>query len=177
MPRKTAILLLIVSALAAADVRGAIAASFVCGAPGARCGSALPKGAKCPNGPGWCQSGYFCGWRDNTAQPSTCLPVPPDCGKAGKDCCPSNTYKPHTKPDDIFNLKPFCTDGSYCFYFAPQQGLDNGDFYAGVKGALGSQLGDSRDFAKNLLIFFGSVLYPSNNLAAAFFIIRNVYCI
>lgn len=133
-PRITTVLLLML-AIAAASLQAATAATFVCGAPGAFCGSALPKNANCTNGPGWCQSGYFCGWQNNTGEPSKCLPVPQGCGKTGKDCCPSNTFKPHTKPDDIFNLKPFCTDGSYCFYFAPQRGLPNGDYYAGVKGA------------------------------------------
>jgi hypothetical protein len=36
--------------------------------------------------------------------------------------------------DDKFTMKPYCTDGSYCFFFAPIRGYNNGDMYAAVKG-------------------------------------------
>lgn len=57
------------------------AGPFKCGAPGAPCGAALPKDAKCPRGPGWCSPGHYCGWQDTTAEPSRCLPLPENCGQ------------------------------------------------------------------------------------------------
>lgn len=65
--------------------------NFVCGKPYMPCGSAIPEGKKCEKGAGWCESGYYCGFEATTAEPSKCLPLPKDCGKAGSPCCPSNT--------------------------------------------------------------------------------------
>jgi hypothetical protein len=64
--------------------------NFECGKPNMPCGSAIPEGKKCEKGPGWCEPGYFCGFETTTAEPSKCLPIPKDCGKAGNPCCPSN---------------------------------------------------------------------------------------
>jgi hypothetical protein len=64
--------------------------NFECGKPNMPCGLAIPEGNKCEKGPGWCEPGYFCGFETTTAEPSRCLPIPRDCGKAGKPCCPSN---------------------------------------------------------------------------------------
>jgi len=108
--------------------------AFECGKALGPCGSAIPAGVSCPKGPGYCQPGYFCGWEKNTKEPSRCLPIPNNCGKAGSPCCPSNTDSPHTSNDDKLNRKPFCKDGSTCFYFAPMPGLDNGDIYAANTG-------------------------------------------
>jgi len=108
--------------------------AFECGKPLGPCGSAIPAGVSCTKGPGYCQPGYFCGWENNTKEPSRCLPIPANCGKAGSPCCPSNADSPNTSNDDKLNRKPFCKDGSTCFYFAPMPGLDNGDIYAGNKG-------------------------------------------
>lgn len=63
-----------------------------------------------------------------------CLPLPKNCGTAGNPCCPSNTDSPHQTLQDKLNKKPFCKDGSTCFYFAPVPGLDNGDMYAANTG-------------------------------------------
>lgn len=88
-----------------------------------------------PTGAGWCEPGHFCGYESTTTEPSKCLPLPKDCGKAGQPCCPSNTDSPHTSLEDKMGRKPYCKDGSTCFYFAPVPGLNNGDMYAGNKGA------------------------------------------
>lgn len=58
---------------------GATAANSSSAAPGTPwgpCGKAIPAGVSSPKGPGYCQPGYFCGWEENTQQPSKCLPVP-----------------------------------------------------------------------------------------------------
>jgi hypothetical protein len=150
------------------------------GTPWGPCGKAIPAGVPTPKGPGYCPPGFFCGWEQNTQQPSKCLPLPgtvcavlccamagarcvltasgalmrprgrahpltpprllpaacstDKCGTAGNACCPSNTDSPHTSLSDKLNRKPYCKDGSTCFYFSPVPGLDNGDFYAGNKG-------------------------------------------
>ena len=110
------------------------AGEFECGKPLGPCGAAIPAGVTCPKGKGWCQAGYFCGWEENALQQSRCLPLPEKCGTAGNSCCPSNTDSPHTSMEDKLTRKPFCKDGSTCFYFAPIQGLNNGDMYAGNNG-------------------------------------------
>jgi hypothetical protein len=109
-------------------------ATFECGKPMGPCGTAIPAGVTCDKGPGYCQPGYFCGWEQNTGQPSRCLPLPAKCGTAGNPCCPSNTKTPHTSNDDKLNRQPYCSDGSTCFFFRPLAGLNNGDIYAGNKG-------------------------------------------
>jgi hypothetical protein len=109
-------------------------AGFECGKPNGPCGSAIPAGVNCPNGPGWCQSGYYCGWQRNTQEPSKCLRIPPNCGTAGNPCCPSNTKRPHATNEDKLKAKPYCQDGSYCFYFPTMAGADNGDIFAGNPG-------------------------------------------
>uniref|UniRef100_A0A383V6H8 Uncharacterized protein n=1 Tax=Tetradesmus obliquus TaxID=3088 RepID=A0A383V6H8_TETOB len=90
-------------------------ATFDCGAPNALCGASIPAGVKCPKGPGDCSSGYFCGWTYSDSDKTTrCMPLPADCGKAGKPCCPGNAAKQIT---DLKNTpKPTCNDGSYCFF-------------------------------------------------------------
>jgi hypothetical protein len=110
------------------------AASFECGKPMGPCGTAIPAGVTCDKGPGYCQPGYFCGWEQNTGEPSKCLPVPAKCGQAGNPCCPSNTKTPHTSNEDKLKREPYCSDGSTCFFFRPMAGLPNGDIYAGNKG-------------------------------------------
>jgi hypothetical protein len=89
----------------------------------------------CLKGPGWCQKGFYCGRDYRRADQSDdslrCLQAPPDCGKAGKPCCPSNTDTPNTKGDDIFR-DPFCRDGSTCF--SPNQRGLVPDFYIGQLG-------------------------------------------
>lgn len=111
--------------------------AFECGKPYGPCGMAIPSGVTCPQGPGYCQAGHFCGWKQNTQEKSSCLPLPENCGKAGSLCCPSNTDSPHTSQEDKLKRKPFCKDGSTCFYFAPMPGLDYGDIYAGNTGECG----------------------------------------
>lgn len=125
------------------------AESFECGRPFMPCGSAIPAGKTCSQGPGWCQPGYHCGYEVTTAEPSKCLPLPENCGKAGHACCPSNADIPHASLQDKLDRKPFCTDGSYCFFHAPEPGLDNGDVFAGNKGTCGSivaMVGSSRSY-------------------------------
>lgn len=56
--------------------------------------------------------------------------------QAGSPCCPSNKDSPHTSLEDKLSRKPFCTDGSVCFYFVPVSGFNNGDTYAANKGVL-----------------------------------------
>ena len=111
---------------------------FECGKPYMPCGSAIPDGKKCEKGAGWCESGFYCGYDATTTEPSRCLPVPKDCGKAGQPCCPSNSDSPHSgSTEDKLQRKPFCKDpNSYCFYYALMDGLNNGDLYAGNKGGL-----------------------------------------
>jgi hypothetical protein len=113
----------------------AAARAFQCGAPLAPCGAAIPPGVTCARGPGWCAEGHFCGWEGSTVEPSRCLPLPPRCGTDGHDCCPSNAERPHASAQDKLQRKPFCRDGSTCVFFAPMPGLNNGDIYAGNKGA------------------------------------------
>lgn len=36
--------------------------AFQCGAPNALCGASIPSGTNCPKGPGYCASGYYCGY-------------------------------------------------------------------------------------------------------------------
>lgn len=107
---------------------------FECGKPYMPCGAAIPEGKSCKQGAGWCQQGYFCGFEATTTEPSRCLPLPESCGKAGQPCCPSNADQPHTSLEEKLTRKPFCRDGSYCFYHAPDPELNNGDRYAGNKG-------------------------------------------
>lgn len=57
---------------------------------------------------------------------------------------------PHTSNDDKLNRKPFCKDGSTCFYFAPMPGLDNGDIYAANTGGLRTTAGASADYGGSL---------------------------
>lgn len=114
------------------------AEAFECGKPYMPCGSAIPAGKACPKdkGAGWCQKGYYCGFESTSAEPSRCLPLPEKCGTAGHPCCPSNADSPHSGSlQDKLERKPFCRDGSTCFYFPPVDGLNNGDSYAGNKGA------------------------------------------
>jgi hypothetical protein len=42
--------------------------------------------------------------------------------------------EPHKSKQDKLDRKPFCSDGSVCFYHAPVAGFNNGDQYAGNKG-------------------------------------------
>jgi hypothetical protein len=107
-----------------------------------RCTAAATAAAV--TGAGWCEPGHFCGYESTTTEPSRCLPLPKDCGKAGQPCCPSNTDSPHTSLEDKMGRKPYCKDGSTCFYFAPVPGLNNGDMYAGNKGAVGGWEGVGR---------------------------------
>jgi hypothetical protein len=108
--------------------------AFECGAPFALCGEDVPKDAKCPKGNGWCQAGHYCAsnkTRQDKGQ-SKCLPVPKDCGKAGNACCPSNTDTPHTASTS--GRRPFCRDGSTCFFHWRDDELFNTPAYAGVTG-------------------------------------------
>lgn len=73
-------------------------------------------------------------WRLPSPSPSPSACPTDKCGTAGNPCCPSNTESPHTSAADKLNRKPYCKDGSTCFYFAPVPGLDNGDIYAANKG-------------------------------------------
>lgn len=110
--------LLVVSACIAPS-----ATAFACGKPGALCGNSIPEGVQCNKGAGWCEPGYYCGRPKGTIN-TTCLPVPKDCGKAGKLCCPSNAVRPHranrTGIDPVTGKqedhRPFCRDGSTCYY-------------------------------------------------------------
>lgn len=137
--RTTGIVAAVAMLLAAAAPAPVAAASFfVCGAPYAACGKAIPAGVTCTKGPGWCAPGFFCGWNQTTAEASRCLPLPKDCGKVGKACCPSNYKTPHTQFDDQFSRLPMCTDpDTACFYFAWQRGpgMSAPDYYAANKGA------------------------------------------
>lgn len=49
-------------------------------------------------------------------------------------CLAHPADEPHKSEEDKLNRKPFCTDGSTCFYYAPVAGFNNGDQYAGNKG-------------------------------------------
>lgn len=94
------------------------------------CGLSIPKGITCPQGPGYCQKGFYCG-QSKLSLESQCLPVPADCGQVGKACCPSNTLSPNTKEADA--LKPaFCKDGAVCFYY--ERSAPPKDFYQGQAG-------------------------------------------
>lgn len=44
-------------------------AAFECGKPLGPCDKAIPAGVLCDKGPGYCQTGYFCGWEQNTRVP------------------------------------------------------------------------------------------------------------
>jgi hypothetical protein len=103
--------------------------AFECGAPFALCGESVPKDAKCPKGNGWCQAGHYCGLDKGQ---SKCLPMPKDCGKAGNVCCPSNTDTPHNASTN--GRRPFCRDGSTCFFHWRDDELFNTPAYAGVTG-------------------------------------------
>jgi len=64
------------------------AVRFVCGAPQPLCGDHLPAGVTCTQGPGWCQPGYYCGYRldrgaGRPAGDQRCRPLD-NCGRAGK---------------------------------------------------------------------------------------------
>lgn len=76
--------------------------------------------------------GYYCAAENNTA-PSKCLAIPADCGIAGNPCCPSNTEAPHNASIQKIDKKPFCRDGSTCFY-DPTAPLLTLDIYAGIPG-------------------------------------------
>lgn len=113
-----------------------------CGIPYALCGGSIPKGIECAKGPGWCQTGYFCGWvkvplqtaSGDKASTLRCLPVPEKCGTAGNVCCPSNAAAPHTDgnlENNVFR-PPFCTDGSVCFSNSQH---NNQDIYQGNEGS------------------------------------------
>lgn len=71
--------------------------------------------------------------------------------QAGSPCCPSNKDSPHTSIEDKLSRKPFCTDGSVCFYFAPVPGFNNGDTYAANKGVLTGQHDTGCEFAPSKL--------------------------
>jgi hypothetical protein len=98
-------------------------AAFECGKPGAFCGKAVPAGANCKGGPGFCQAGHYCGYdvdrtkKDGRSDFPKCLPIPKNCGTAGNECCPTNKDSPHRSIDDKLQRQPTCTDGSYCFYW------------------------------------------------------------
>lgn len=73
-------------------------------------------------GPGWCQSGYYCGGTLVPVGPGAsrdtggarCLPVPENCGVEGQRCCPSNSVTP-LAGEKAFFRPAFCKDGSTCF--------------------------------------------------------------
>jgi hypothetical protein len=110
-----------------------------CGVPYALCGGSIPDGIKCPNGQGWCQKSYFCGWVKVPLQEAgkdkagtlRCLPVPENCGTVGNECCPSNAVAPHTQRSDVLGRLPYCTDGSVCFSWGQHH---MHDFYQGNEG-------------------------------------------
>lgn len=114
-----------------AVLQHAAAVESNCGRPGDHCGSA-PGGVVfgCPGNPGFCQPGYYCG-KDKRSGDSKCMPVPKDCGKFGGPCCPSNAEKPHTSSTASDDRKPFCRDGSLC-YFSVEQIYNTNDPYAGI---------------------------------------------
>jgi hypothetical protein len=131
------LVLVIAAAAVAAQPSAAAAAppppdSFKCGAPGAPCGQAIPPGISCPKGPGFCAPGHYCGNETNMVGQPRCLPLPADCGRAGKPCCPNNAEAPHTSEADKLARKPSCKDGSTCFYVRASAGW--GDAFAGVSG-------------------------------------------
>lgn len=119
-------------ASSAANAPAASSTAFECGKPGSLCGADIPAGITCPKGPGWCQPGYYCGKEGSSVGGvSQCRLVPKDCGKAGKPCCPSNANTPHTSSTEKESRKPFCTDGSYCYYSIEPLTMIN-DVYTGV---------------------------------------------
>lgn len=109
-----------------------------CGAPYGPCGSAVPTDVLCEAGPGWCTPGFYCAAENNTA-PSKCLPIP-ECGRAGQPCCPSNADTPHHVSMQKVDRKPFCRDGSTCFY-DPTTTYLTLDIHAGIAGPLGRVAG------------------------------------
>jgi hypothetical protein len=117
-----------------ADKPAAAASSTAveCGKPGSPCGADIPAGFTCPKGPGWCQPGYYCGKQGTSSSGvSLCRPVPANCGKAGKPCCPSNAKTHHTSSTNKDDRLPFCTNGSLCYYSIEPLSMIN-DVYTGV---------------------------------------------
>lgn len=85
-----------------------------CGAQGALCGASLSEQCN-TQGTGYCQPGLFCGWTySDTDRKTVCMPVPKDCGKPGKSCCPGNAKAAINAA--FLTPKPTCDSGSHCFY-------------------------------------------------------------
>jgi hypothetical protein len=113
LPCMIALLALCHSAAAGRHLHAA-AADATCGAAGSLCGASLSSSCHL-SGHGYCQPGFFCGWTYSDADRKTvCMPVPKDCGKPGRSCCPGNAAAAITDPDAT--PKPTCSSGSYCFY-------------------------------------------------------------
>jgi hypothetical protein len=109
----------------------------------------LPAGVTCEKGPGWCEPGYYCGYRlkhDSTYTGNTvesikeikspdgdqrCRPLG-GCGQVGGECCPSNADAPHTNTTDKLARKPFCKDGNICVWNSSDAAAT--PTYAGVRG-------------------------------------------
>jgi hypothetical protein len=109
----------------------------------------LPAGVTCEKGPGWCEPGYYCGYRlnhDSTYTGNTvesiqeikspdgdqrCRPLG-GCGQVGGECCPSNADAPHTNTTDKLARKPFCRDGNICVWNSSDAATT--PTYAGVRG-------------------------------------------
>jgi len=118
----------------------ATVSAFDCGKPGSFCGGAIPKDVTCPKGPGWCEAGHYCDYDTSKTVPRKpkCLPLPPDCGQLGMECCPSNKDTPHTKPDDRMTRRPTCRDGLTCLDDPTGTGIAGDPFTGRTGGRSGS---------------------------------------
>jgi hypothetical protein len=91
------------------------------------------------------------------------MPLPKDCGKASKPCCPGNAAKPFVDPRKT--AKPTCSDGSYCFYTpTPDASGWSAPAYASPAGSL---LGEQTAMQRCSSLLCGNHVLPVDAAAAA----------